>query len=31
MQIGRHIADLNHDGHAIRILACGEHVNDRSE
>jgi hypothetical protein len=26
MQIGRHIADLNHDGHAIRTLACGEHV-----
>src|SRR4029077_5076736 len=27
MEVGRHIADLNHDRHAISILACGAHVN----
>jgi len=27
MQVGRYIADLNHDRHALSILTCGEHVN----
>ena len=31
MQVGRYIADLNHDRHAISILACATHVNGTTE
>jgi cytosine/creatinine deaminase len=30
MQVGRYIADLNHDRHAISILACAAHVKGTS-
>jgi hypothetical protein len=29
MQVGRHVPDLNHNRHAISMLACGAHVNSR--